>query len=665
MFIFWDGEETRDAGYCLFGASVNGREPVHDRLGAEVPATYLQGPYLRTAAMLDLLLSVAEQYPGASHSGFNFDYDVNQILRELSWRDLLTLKHRGKVTWHGYKIEHIPRKIFKVSDGSRHIRIDDCFSFFRCRYDKALAKWTIGNSQLLGEVSRGKDSRDDFWYRDIDFIRDYWSKEVQLGCHLMDRVKRTCHENGYKINQWHGPGALASYSLKSHGVPSLMSVRIRGKSPRGLPPGPPSMVIRSAYAGGWFERFKFGACSEPVYTWDINSAYVYALSLLPRLDTGRWVHESYTENDQDYARSRARTTRFAVFAYDWNAGIHGYLRGCYGVPFPLFHRETDGTIRRPIASSGWVWNPEAAELSAIPYAKFTEAWILEDDEEYPFDWVSEEFDKRLALQAAGDPGEKVLKWALASYYGRLAQRTGWNEKTKEAPAFHQLEWAGWITSKCRAMVYRAAIEAAKVGGLVSVDTDGIITTVPLSDSDLPNGIGNQLGRWKKEEFDGLVYLQNGVYWLKSVDCRKSNCDNFRGNSAECGHTWEEAKLRGIPQSKLHNVDAALESLRTGNPITFERRNFTGYRSALQHGRDRWLSWNTEPVSVNPFACGSRIHSKRLCRSCRKGHGFDTHLHDLALVMNRGSESAPHRLPWLEDTDESERLFREKLYAEEM
>jgi len=607
-FAFWDGEEVKDGGYCLFGASVGGMRPEYD--------TYIQGKHLNTGAMLDLLLQVASDYKGASHVAFSFDYDVNQILNELKWAALITLRKTGKVSWEGYEIEHIPHKIFKVSSkereaGNRSIRIDDTFSYFRCRYDKALRKYSVGDAADIDVISDGKDKRSDFWFKDIDEIRYYWGTEVMLGCDLMEKIRSMSHRAGYHVKQWYGPGALAAYSLAENKVPEIMK------------PSPPRVhaASLSAYAGGWFERYKMGVHDGAVWTWDINSAYVYAMSLLPDLSTGYWEHIQRPSPDL------ARTTRFGLFRTVWKPTFSAYMQACHGVPFPLFHRDNNGSIHRPVGRSDvWLWNPEAANAATTPYSEFREAWIYHDDGAEPFSWVSDMYTLRLALQSENDPSEKILKWAMASYYGRLAQRTGWNERTRSAPRFHQIEWAGWITSKCRAMVYQAAFDAGTKGGLVSVDTDGIISTCPIDV--LPNGQGNQLGRWKADEYDGLIYLQNGVYWL-----RKDG-------------KWEDPKLRGIPRTRL-DPETGLAALRDGGTMTLSRRTFVGYGAALQGKRDEWRTWVDRDMHISAQQAGSRVHVDRLCRVCRSGvKGLDVALHDLSVLPETGGVSSPHKLPWL-------------------
>lgn len=610
-FIFWDGEETKDKGYCLFGASVAGARPDS--------TDYIQAPFLRTRQMLDLLLDVSSRNKPASHVAFAFDYDVNQILESLNWRALAVLRSEGMVKWNEYTIEHIPGKIFKVSKDKQSIRIDDIFSFFRCRYDKALRKYGVGDSEIVEEISRGKDARSDFWYKDIDSIRHYWGCEVSLGCQLMDKIRKMAHRAGFHVKQWYGPGALAAYSLKQNKVTSLMASS----------PEPVHRAALSAYAGGWFERFRMGVHYGPTYTYDINSAYVYAMSKLPDLSTGTWRYVSRPDADL------AASVRFGLFHVYWNPDFATHMQSCKGVPLPLFHRDNDGSIHRPVTkTSVWLWNPEASNAAMHPAAKLKEAWIYEDDGSYPFSWVGDMYTHRLALQAENDPSEKILKWAMASYYGRLAQRTGWDEKNRKAPELHQIEYAGWITSWCRYMVYNAGRLASKENGLVSIDTDGIISTVRLDN--LENGYGNQLGRWKAEEYDALIYLQNGVYWLR-----------------EAGK-WLDPKLRGIPRAKM-DPSLALAALDNDGKLSLDRRTFVGYGAALHRNRDEWRTWQDRSFTINAQQCGAKIHVPQGCPQCSEGFSLTECLHDLWVLPPKKNISKPHSLPWLEPPKKSDRF----------
>lgn len=603
-FITWDGEECKDAGYCLFGNS---------------KGLMVKAPHLTSEEMLDLIIETGKQYPKAFHVGYAFYYDVNWIVKDFPKARIAVLHKVGKVNWNGYTVEHIPHKILTVSKTDPvtkkkiRVRIDDCFTYFRTRFDKALIKYGIGTPEERAEVTEGKDNRNDFWWRDIDEIESYWRKELKLLVELMDRIREDVNAAGFNIGQWHGPGALASYALRKHDMGQF-----KKETPEEVLP-----AVLSAYTAGWFERFKAGYHDGPVWTADINSAYVYAISLLPNLADGEWKH-ILRPSPKDI-----RETRFAVYHIRMRGTPQDYLGACRGIPGPLPLREKSGTISHPVSVDAWYWSPEAALVAGRVGVEVVEAWIFDDDGTSPFAWVSEDYRHRLLLQRLGNPAEKVIKWMLASLYGRLAQRVGWDESTLKPPRWHQLEWAGFITSMCRSMCYRAAMDVARRDGLVSVDTDGIMSTVPFDARTLGNGEGTGLGEWKVEKFTGMIYVQNGIYWL-------------RGEDGE----WVEPKLRGIPKEQVKDEKKAMKALANGEKIEITKRSFIGYGQALQGDWKRWRTWEERPHVIDIENAGKRVHATRFCRACKDGYTMDQCLHDLAPVPQDTLVGQLHVLPWM-------------------
>lgn len=625
-FIGWDGEATKDAAYCLLGCSTG---------------EYIQDHNLSTDVCLSFLLDVASKHKNAHHIGFVFDYDVNNILRNLSWPHLIMLKERGRVMWNGYRIRHVPGKFFAVSDSeNRRIRVEDIFSFFRTAYctgddsnPGALDKYHIGTREDRLRIATGKANRDGFLWADIESIREYMFLELKLMPPLQEKIREAAHAAQIYPNTWSGPAAFAKYEFKKHNIRAHMA-----KSPDSM-----AVAVRTAYAGGWFERFKAGVYYGDLWTADLNSAYTWAMTLLPSLANGEWRYVE-GERARDYACGRRY---FGVFRIDYGGSARGdwdnYMRSCRGVPLPLFQRAANGNMSRPFHNSGWFWNFEASQVGSNPGVAFRGAWIFDGDGTYPFEWASDVYSTRLLLQEIGDPAEKGLKWTLASAYGVLAQRAGWDRRSRSAPDWHQLEWAGAITSACRSLIYTASMPVALRDGLVSIDTDGIISTQPFKN--LPHGEGTGLGQWKVERYTGLVYVQNGIYWLR----------NMSG-------AWEPPKTRGIPRGQIGDVGQALASLAKDGSLTFERHSFVGYGSAI-HRRDRssWRTWEDRKVTVELKQAGSRIHVEKMCRACRQGLSVVESLHDLALIPAKDVESAPHKLPWLGEDDEAS--LRERIRHE--
>src|SRR5215469_8333580 len=119
MFIGWDGEGPRDTGYSLFGNSE----------GLEI--CY---PGLSTEDCLNLIIETAQLHPTAIHVIFGGHYDASCILHDLSQTHYAKLKRDNRVQWHGWIIEEIPRKWFRVTRGTITVTIYDIVSFFNSSF---------------------------------------------------------------------------------------------------------------------------------------------------------------------------------------------------------------------------------------------------------------------------------------------------------------------------------------------------------------------------------------------------------------------------------------------------------------------------------------------------------------------------------------------------
>lgn len=633
-FVGWDGE-----GYRAFRVDSTGEVDVIHRymLFGSSTGDYVvprNGYELSTMECLDTILRVEAEHPDAFHVGFAFDYDVNMMLKDLPWRMLAVLYDTGQVIWKGYRIRHTPHKTFGVSKGGVSATIYDVFGYFHCSYLKALEKYDIGTKAQIERIKSGKGGRSSFTLDRLAEVVEYWSDEISLLPPLMDKVREAAYDGGFRIREWHGPGALAAYALKHNGINKL-----HGK---GFPAGVRA-AIRAAYAGGRFQAWQCGNYDGMVYTADINSAYIYACSLLPRLDIGKWRRQNV-----DSIKGPDDIANVGLYYIEFDAGTsydkESRARGVPNVPFPLFHRDSAGGLTWPSKVENWYWSPEARLVAGNRHARITEAWTFDDDGSKPFKWVYDSYNRRVQLQHEGNPAEKAYKWALAAMYGAFARRVGWDKKTRKAPASHELAWAGFITSYCRASVHRAASYAASHRALVSIDTDGVTSTIPFDPKYLIGGVGEGLGQWKLETWHGMFYWQNGIYWYKDE----------HGN-------WTEAKSRGIPKGAV-SVEAAIRALGDADfsihppvhaTIRLSRTRFIGYRQALRGQFGKWRHWLTEPVAVLMGGTGKGRHMPPFCRRCRSekaGQPLDI-MHTITHLPPPKVLSEPHKLPWLEPLPE--------------
>jgi len=578
----WDGEGPQDAGYALFGSSA-GDEICH--------------PFLGTAECLDLLLQSETRNPDAIHIAFGFNYDASMILRELPWRCLNALKVYGSTWWHDYEIEHIPHKWFKVRKDGITAQIFDIRNFFPGSYLSALQSLGVGSPDDLSHISAGKATRSTFLYEDIQEIREYWKTELKLGPLLAEKLRGAFLGAGFDLKSWHGPGALARMALDKHKVTDAMA-----ESPYDV-----REAARFAFAGGRFEMPRGGHIQGKVYNADKRSAYPGYARNLPNLARGKWRY------GRDFEAGK-----FAIYHIVYDSPVKDplYLH-------PLFRREGNGTVTWPNRVDGWYHSPEAALVKNNSSAQFVEAWIFDEDDETdrPFAWIEEYYNRRVRLKKMGNPLELTFKLVINSVYGQLAQRTGWNRRTKRAPRTHQLEWAGYITSACRAAIW----ETANLVGdkLLSIDTDGIYAMAPI-------GVvpGNRIGEWELNEYDEGIFWQSGIYSLRM------------------GEIWEKGKTRGIPKG-AYTAEDLLTAMASDETLHINVHTFVGYGLALNGQYDRWNTWTDEPREIVFGGQGKRYHNVPFY--CRKGKCPGGGVHNFIPPPDppgHSIRSEPHYLPWL-------------------
>jgi len=618
-FIGWDSEgDNRDASLFLFGNNLGGR---------------IAHPKISTIEIFELILETERRNPNAIHIIFGGEYDFNMFLRDVPMRCLLALRDTGHTRWKGYRISHLSRKWFTISNDRVSAQIFDVQLFFGTSYVHAITEHEIGTIEERERIAAGKAERKSFTFDDLDYIEPYWRTELKLLPQLANKLRDAFFRAGMFITSWHGPGALARNILTNHNVKECMAKT------------PVEEAARYAFCGGRFESFKAGLYEGTVYNYDINSAYPYAATFLPDLSVGEWEYVAKVDRDS------IDPHQFAVYHISYvtrNTDGFAVIRE----PKPLFRRFFDDRVMWPNTVTGWYWSPEAALVADDPHATFIEGYVFHDSGARPFAFLQEYYDIRKRLQDQNDPMQLSFKLGPNSVYGQLAQRAGWQRK-HEAPKFHQLEWAGYVTSTCRAMAYSAGRYAWENDGLISIDTDGIYSTVQIPDTAeyLPNGIGSNLGQWGMDTLSGVLYWQSGVFYIPTSDEPMG---------------WKLKKSRGAPRGQIP-ASGAFRALGTLSPLEYMRTEFIGYRWALRNDMSKWRYFvDTKPDKPRTIEFGGskaskRWHNQRACRKC-KGIGDDS-MHDLypqSNLMIRDNHSKMHHIPWLEnDHDKNFDVIDEK------
>lgn len=612
-FVAWDGEGlTGEDGrhrYVILCSSAMPGDPLLDPSG------------ISTRDALEFIATVGEQNRRAVHVVFGGGYDVNMILAELTHAQLEKIWAGKWVTvYRKFRICYRPRKSFTVKrfipslsykDQPRQsVVLWDVWGFFQGTFVTACEKYLGKNAPELQFIAEQKQKRSTFDVADTTEIIRYCQAECMALVALMEKLRLHMQEAGLQISRWDGAGACAAALLKRENV----------KLHKAITPVEVRRAAQYAYAGGRMEVARYGhAPNTPVYHYDINSAYPTAMVGLPSLAGATWKrHTGFVANDH----------RFALYHVRWNFKTASM--------YPFFWRSHDSSIFFPQEGEGWYWTPElyaalAAKLSGALRGKIDvlESWVMTPATQgKPFAFLPPLYEQRRKWKRDGVGAEKVLKLAINSLYGKTAQHIGGRDG--QPPSYHQLEWAGYITSFTRAMLYSAALPAITERALIMTATDGLYSLIPLPDL----ACGSGLGEWESHTHAGITVAQSGVYWTHESDGKASPfCRGFDRGSLS-----------------VKSVVAAWRRGETSLPATLTRFVSMGSALAGDNGWRKWRQWVTAPRVLSLSADGTKRVDTTDSHKWSRRYGpaarlVDTRASIPAAQIVGQRVSAPYPLPW--------------------
>lgn len=590
-FISLDGESVNHGldhhAYVLLAASTG---------------DFTTGYDMGTKQCFDFLLNVSTKNVGAIFVAYAFNYDVNMMLKDVPLRTLERLKSGKWVQWSRYKFRFIPNKQFFLSriDTGVSILVNDSFTFFACSFVDACTQY-LGEHPALVKVREGKQARNVFEYSELEtFIYPYCKLELELMVLLMEALRDALAFADIHPKGWHGPGAVAS----------ALMMREKIKNYKQVSSSRVQKLAAMAYFGGRFEQFKTGIYLKPVYQYDIRSAYPYALTMLPSLKDVVW-HASKTPTDNN---------PFKVYKV-----AYSNMKQDRRAPNPFPVRDEHHAIFYPQAAITYVWGPEyeVAKKWFGDKIKLLGVFEIEDSGIRPFEFVSDMYEQRAQWKRDGNPAQLAAKLGMNSIYGKLAQRVGWNVEKQTAPSFHQLEWAGFVTSLCRARMLDLIMQAPN--DIIAVETDGIFSSAPL-DCD----IGPSLGQMEMETYKGILYVQSGLYYTMG------DADGW-----DAAKAFRKAKTRGFTSGTLP-VNEALRKSWDLSDLEISSQRFGTLGSSM--GKETWRRFNDHSSVVQWGGMGKRYHKNTYCDAC-----FECGVwHDTIARNPKTPMSHPHTLPWIED-----------------
>jgi len=220
------------------------------------------------------------------------------------------------------------------------------------------------------------------------------------------------------------------------------------------------------------------------------------------------------------------------------------------------------------------------------------------------------YDERRQWKHDGNPAQVALKLCMNSMYGKLAQRIGWDPINRRLPPWHQLEWAGWVTSYTRAKLFNM-LRRIPFKHLIAVETDGIYTTMNRQDSALSHS--ETLGGWEITEYQEVMYVQSGLAWLQDSD---GNWTEKRRGLDPCrlGHTPSDCDCKDVfsltaCQNYLQTLQPNPDRFNQWIPYVGATTRFIGMGLALASAMPtdtRHCVWETKPREILPGIGGKRF-----------------------------------------------------------
>jgi hypothetical protein len=563
---------------------------------------------LNTYDCFEMLLEAKRRYPLSIFVGFSINYDINQMLKDLPEKVLWRIHDDNMAGIGSYYIRWRPGKSLYLKHRStdRAMILYDVFGYFQMSFLKVCEKYLGKNDPHLQTIQKGKDARELFEWEELDsFIIPYCDTELSMLVRIMDIVRTDFHEVEIDPSEWYGPGAVANKVFKKHSVPISRDIPVEVLD-----------ASQFAYAGGRFEPFSLGRHPNTVWEYDIHSAYPEAVTKLPDISRGHW------EFVKDF-----EPQSFGVWNIDYCAGDGTGDEN--NRPQPLFCRSSNGSISYPTEVQGYYWTPEA---NLVPNSVL-EGWVFRPESETePFAFVKGMYEQRRLLKSQGNSTERALKLILNSLYGKLAQTVG--AKDENPPRWHQLEYAGYITSYTRAKIYKAI--QLNPDAIIASETDAVFSTEPL---DLP--LTDNLGDWEETIFDEICYLQSGLYYALTngqVVSKYRGMDKDRKTQQPLGLPYE------VVLDHLHNWTG--HGITAPRPLVSYTTRFVGLGLGLRT-RSVWRSWekNSRLIALtHKPGYGKRLHVFKKCHWCQVEVSMVDRLHPTTIGGYSG-QSYARALPW--------------------
>jgi hypothetical protein len=427
------------------------------------------------------------RYEGKWVFFYNLGYDAECILKLLPDEILRSyrVKKRLEFEHEDFQIRYIDRKQLTIRKGKHVISCYDIAQYYDNKPLVAAYLETIKKPVTETYLSTKKKRQEfslSYFLRHKKEIRDYCVQDCLLTKELAQNWVETFYKVfGFYSRNWISSGYLAERVLLYNNIPIPFFNEIDYEVQ--------DLAWKSFY-GGRFELIQKGFIGR-CYLYDINSAYPYALTMLPDILNGYWIYSREISSDSSLGF-------FNIIAHiDERVKL---------APFPF--RTKQNRIIYPVGDfETYVTLDEIRASSSDPriHIDVIESWqfIPNPHCTYPFkQFIEKLYYRRLDLKKVGNPLEKAIKIVLNSIYGKTAQRANGMIGNIFNPVI-----ASFVTGFARAQLYRFMKENTHEDEVVAFATDSIALG-----REIPDLNSTHIGEMKLDKnAEDVIFLSNGFY----------------------------------------------------------------------------------------------------------------------------------------------------------
>lgn len=223
---------------------------------------------------------------------YNIDYDVTGIVKHLPRRIIRELFIKQRSSWRGISLKYLVGKYFELRYQGKSYFHYDIYSFFQMSLDAA-AKRFLGSANSKMEVSL-RMLRSMTWkryYQRKKYWDNYAMQDARLLQALVDNLQISLEAIGHSSKHIYSPGFIAK----------TFWVR-RGINFGWLAPNVEKFVSQ-AYHGACVEIYQRGFFKK-AWSYDVKSAYPYALSQLPDFSNATYTFDQKQKSRHYFLQAR-------------------------------------------------------------------------------------------------------------------------------------------------------------------------------------------------------------------------------------------------------------------------------------------------------------------------------------------------------------------------